>query len=231
MGGMRTCVLTGAGRGVGAALAEKLSDSWHLILLARDEQRARELSQLFPTADVVIGDLSQPEQVAQAVGDFIAESDIDVHGFISCAGIEGAVPVSNMSDSFLTDVYAINVLSPILLTRTLLPPLRKSRGTAVFVGSTAADLVFPGWLPYSSSKAALTKAAQVLRAEERGIRVSIVNPGRIDTDMQRDMAAKQDREFDPSSAMSAESVAWSIMQVLEAPADVVIDELTITPFK
>ena len=56
-----------------------------------------------------------------------------------------------------------------------------------------------------------------------------MTPGRIDTDMQRDMAAKQSREFDPSTAMSAASVAWAIEAVLAAPQDVVVENMTVTP--
>lgn len=227
---MKTLFLTGAGRGVGAALADLLSSTWNLILLARSEERGANLQSRYPNAQIIVGDLANPEEVARTVDDADLFGD-GLDGFVCCAGIEGAMPLGDVTDSFLRDVYSVNVLSPILLTRTLLPALRQSRGTSVLVGSTAADLTFPGWLPYSSSKAALVKAASVLRVEERGIRVSVVNPGRIDTDMQRDMATKQDREFDPSTAMSPQSVAWSIAQVLEAPADVVIDELTITPFK
>lgn len=69
----------------------------------------------------------------------------------------------------------------------------------------------------------------MLRSEERAIRVSTVTPGRIDTDMQRDMAEKELREFDPSTAMSPDSVAWAIEMALEAPSDLAVDKLTITP--
>lgn len=223
---MTTLFLTGAGRGVGAALADRLSETWSLILLARNKESARLLQERYPSSSIVIGDLSE-RNAAATIASQIPESSLDA--FVSCAGIEGASPLETMADDFLRDVYTVNVLTPILLTKALLPRLREARGTVVYVGSTAATADFPGWLPYSTSKAALEKAASVLRAEERTIRVSTVTPGRIDTDMQRDMAAKADRRFDPSTAMSPDSVAWAIQMVLEAPSDSVIDRLTITP--
>ena len=228
--GMRTLFLTGAGRGVGAALAGRLSASWQLILLARNTERAQQLKELHPSAHVVTGDLSDTASaagIAAQVAALVGVKGLD--GFVSCAGIEGAVPLESMTDEFLRDVYAINVLSPVLLTRELLPSLRQARGSVVYVGSTAAHLDFAGWLPYSTSKAALEKAASVLRLEEKQIRVSTVSPGRIDTDMQRDMAVKADRDFDPSTAMSPDSAAWAIQMVLEAPSDSVVEQLTITP--
>lgn len=227
---MKTLFLTGAGRGVGAALAGRLSRSWQLILLARSEERAEQLKELHPSAHIVTGDLSQTasaSSIASQVAALIGKKGLD--GFVSCAGIEGAVPFGDMTDEFLKDVYAINVLSPVLLTRELLPVLRQARGTVVYVGSTAAHLNFAGWIPYSTSKAALEKAASVLRLEEKQIRVSTVTPGRIDTDMQRDMAVKADRGFDPSTAMSPDSAAWAIQMALEAPSDSVVEQLTITP--
>lgn len=229
---MKTLFLTGAGRGVGAALADRLADSWHLILLARGEDSAAALRARHPGVSIVTGDLSEESAAASITASIDALlGDGGLDAFVSCAGIEGAAPLEKMTDEFLREVYAINVLSPILLTRGLLPRLRRARGTVVYVGSTAAHLDFAGWLPYSTSKAALEKAAAVLRAEERAIRVSTVTPGRIDTDMQRDMAEKESRDFDPSTAMSPDSVAWAIEMALRAPSDSAVDQLTITPHR
>lgn len=214
---------------MGAALADRLAGSWDLILLARTEARASELQERYPRARTVIGDLSNPAEAAANVTSALREWDAHVDAFVSCAGIEGSAALEHLEATFLEQVYATNVLSPILLTQSLLPYLRESRGTVVYVGSTAAQLTFPGWLPYSTSKAALEKASEVLREEEHQLRVSTVTPGRIDTDMQRDMAAKESREFDPSTAMSADSVAWTIQAVLESPDDVVITQLTVRP--
>lgn len=224
---MKTVFITGATRGVGRALADRLAPEWQLILLARTKERAAQLSERHPACTPVIADLADPEAAAAAVETAVKGTRIDA--FVSCAGIEGAVSLENLDPAFLLKEYATNVLSPVLLTKALLPALRESHGTVVYVGSTAAQLTFPGWLPYSTSKAALEKAATVLRAEEKALRVSTVTPGRIDTDMQRDMAAKQSREFDPSTAMSADSVAWAIQAALAAPQDVVVEQITVTP--
>ncbi|WP_182354348.1 SDR family NAD(P)-dependent oxidoreductase [Flaviflexus huanghaiensis] len=227
---MKTLFLTGASRGVGAALADRLADSWRLILLARNEDSAAELQARHPRASIIAGNLSQESaarSITESIDTMLGDDGLDA--FVSCAGIEGAAPLEKTTDEFLRQVFSVNVLSPVLLTRGLLPRLRQARGTVVYVGSTAAHLDFSGWLPYSTSKAALEKAAAVLRSEERAIRVSTVTPGRIDTDMQRDMAEKELREFDPSTAMSPDSVAWAIEMALEAPSDLAVDKLTITP--
>ncbi len=226
---MKTLFLTGGSRGVGAALADRLAGSWDLIFLARTAQSAAQLEQRYLGARTVIGDLANPQVAAANVSHALAEWNAPVDAFVSCAGVEGAAALETMAPEFLETVYAVNALSPVLLTQSLLPYLRKSKGTVVYVGSTAAHLTFPGWLPYSTSKAALEKAAAVLCAEEPSLRVSTVTPGRIDTDMQRDMAAKQSREFDPSTAMSAASVAWAIEAVLAAPEDVVVENMTVAP--
>lgn len=227
--GMKTLFLTGGSRGVGGALADRLANSWNLIMLARNEERASELEGRYPGCRTVITDLSDPKAAAASVARSLENSGATIDAFVSCAGVEGATALESLEAGALERIYAINVLSPVMLTNALLPYLRESRGTVVYVGSTAAQLTFPGWLPYSTSKAALEKAASVLRAEERTLRVSTVTPGRIDTDMQRDMAAKQSREFDPATAMSPASVAWAIQMALEAPSDVVVEQITVTP--
>ena len=136
---MKTLFLTGAGRGVGAALADQLSATWNLILLARSEASAQALQERYPSA-TVIWDLADPEGVAARVGPAVRDAltGPGLDGFVSCAGIEGAAPLEDVTDGFLHDVYSTNVLSPILLTRELLPCLRNASGTVIYVGSTAA---------------------------------------------------------------------------------------------
>ena len=78
-----------------------------------------------------------------AVRDALTGPGLD--GFVSCAGIEGAAPLEDVTDGFLHDVYSTNVLPALSSTRELLPCLRNASGTVIYVGSTAARPRLP-WL-------------------------------------------------------------------------------------
>ena len=82
---------------------------------------------------------------------------------------------------------------------------------------------------YSASKFALRAFADALRNDEPALRVTTVYPGRVDTDMQRELQAAEGREYDPSIAMEVTSVARAIVFALEAPADAAVESLSIRP--
>lgn len=97
---MKTLFLTGASRGVGAALADRLADSWRLILLARNEDSAAELQARHPRASIIAGNLSQESaarSITESIDTMLGDDGLDA--FVSCAGIEGAAPLEKMSSS------------------------------------------------------------------------------------------------------------------------------------
>ena len=89
-------------------------------------------------------------------------------------------------------VYEVNVVAPLALTQQLLPALVASHGTIVNVTSDAAVEAYEGWGGYGSSKAALEQLSAVLAAEQPDVRVLVVDPGDMRTEMHQDAFPGED---------------------------------------
>jgi NADP-dependent 3-hydroxy acid dehydrogenase YdfG len=101
--------------------------------------------------------------------------------------------------------------------------------TTAPVNSGAGRRVNPGWTPYAASKFALRALADGLRVEEPTLRVTTVFPGRIDTDMQRDIVAIEGDEYDPSKFLKPSTVARAVVQAVHTPADAHPEEIVLRP--
>ena len=115
------------------------------------------------------------------------------------------------------------------MTLALLPALRAARGHVVFINSGSGINASPGLASYSASKFALRSFADSLRADEKDLRVTSIHPGRIDTDMQRDLIAYEERDYVPEQFLTAETVAQSVAQAIATPPDGHVHEVIIRP--
>jgi short-subunit dehydrogenase len=228
---MATHVITGAGSGIGAAVAGRLAGRGdELWLLARDAGRAKSLREQFPGARTLVGDLEQPGRLAWALDKQELPSRID--SLLHIAGVVELGTVAELPPPVWPQTLAVNTLAPAELTRLLLPPLRAARGQIVFVNSGAGLRANVGWSAYAASKHALRALADALREEEQanGVRVTTVYPGRTATPMQRKVHAQEGKEYEPSDWIDPESVATTILTALDLPRDAVVADLTVRPF-
>jgi len=175
-------LVTGAGRGLGLALAHTLlSSGWRGVV---DARRADHLADALPRAVVVPGDVTDPahrKALASAVNG-LGRLDLLVNN----ASALGPSPLPRLADVPLDEarrVYETNVLAPLALTQLFLPQLRASGGTVLNISSDAAVEAYQGWGTYGSSKAALDQLTAVLAAEEPGLAVYSVDPGDMRTEM------------------------------------------------
>ncbi|GAC58931.1 putative oxidoreductase [Gordonia hirsuta DSM 44140 = NBRC 16056] len=220
-----TALITGASRGVGAAIARELAPTHALILGGRGSTELDALAMDLEGAVTLPVDLTDYDQVAAAV-ETITQLDVLVH----CAGV--ASSLESVADTPVDEwrgVLEINVVAAAELTRLLLPALRARRGHIVFLNSGAGQNVRAQWTPYAASKFALRALADGVRAEEPSIRVSSIFPGRIDTDMQRDIVAREGGDYDPSRFLKAATVAAAVRGLIDTPADGVPTELSLRP--
>jgi NADP-dependent 3-hydroxy acid dehydrogenase YdfG len=113
----------------------------------------------------------------------------------------------------------------------LLPALRRASGTVVLINSGAGQRANPGWSAYSASKFALRSFADALRHEVRGdrMRVTSIHPGRVDTDMQHELRAAEQGEYEPENYLRPESVASAVRFALTVPDEAAVDEMTFRP--
>ncbi|CAM3474187.1 SDR family oxidoreductase [Nocardioides dubius] len=224
----RRHLITGAGSGIGNRVARRLHERGDaLLLLARDEARGGELAAEFPGAAVVVGDLADPGSLA-GIADRV-EGPLD--SLVHVAGVVDLATVADVELGAWQHQLDVNLTSPALLTRELLPLLRTSRGTVVFVNSTAGLTANPSWAAYAASKFGLRAVADALRAEERanGVAVTTVYPSRTATPMQEQVHAQEGRPYDASEWSDADTVAATIVHVLDVPADSSINEVTVRP--
>lgn len=227
---MATHLLTGAGSGIGEAVARRLADRGdELVLLARSEGRAAELRARFPGSRTLVADLVDPMRLDEALTGQDPPATLD-----SLVHVAGVVDLGSVAETG-TDVWrrtiTVNLLAPAELTRLCLPALRASRGHVVFVNSSSGLSASPRWSAYAASKHGLRALADSLRAEERsaGVRVTTVYPSRTATPMQEKVHAQEGKEYDPSAWIMPDSVATTILMALDLPRDAEVTDLTVRP--
>ncbi len=221
-------LVTGAGSGIGAALARRLAERGDsLVLLARSESRAAELGHDFPQAQVLVADLADPGTL-NGIG---RQVDGPVDSLVHVAGVVELAPVERLRLADWEEQLTVNLTAPAVLTRELLPHLRRASGTVVFVNSSAGLTASAGWSAYAASKFGLRAFADALRAEEveRGVRVSTIYPSRTATPMQEKVHEQEGRTYDSSKWISVETVVDTILHVLDLPADATIPDVTLRP--
>ena len=177
---MKTVLVTGAGAGIGLAIAQNLlAAGWQVWAGVRKPAHHEALAALGaqPLA-LDVRDAAQVRAAAAAVG---GRLDALVHN----AGVGGIGPLAGWSDHELRDLFDTNVFGPHRLSNALLPALVAVRGRIVCIGSQGGSLTAPGMGPYTMSKHALEAYAQCLRLElaPHGVAVSIVQPGAVATDI------------------------------------------------
>ncbi|MFC5906745.1 SDR family oxidoreductase [Streptacidiphilus monticola] len=227
---MGTHLITGAGSGIGAAVAERLAERGEeLWLLARDARRAAELRERFPGARTLVGDLAEPGKLSWAFSHQPQPERLD--SLLHVAGVVELGPVADMGVKVWQDTLNVNLLAPAELTRLLLPTLRVSKGHVVFVNSGAGLNAHPEWGVYAASKFGLRALADSLRGEERthGVRVTSVYPGRTATPMQAKVHAQEGKEYDASAWIDPGSVATAVLTAIDLPRDAEITDLTVRP--
>ena len=221
-------VVTGAGSGIGLALARRLADRGDaLVLIARSDDRAAELARAFPAAQVLVADLADPGTL-NGIG---RQVDGPVDTLLHVAGVVELAPVSRLRLADWEEQLAVNLTAPAVLTRELLPHLRETHGTVVFVNSSAGLAASAEWSAYAASKFGLRALADALRAEEveHGVRVSTVYPSRTATPMQEKVHEQEGRTYDASRWISVDTVVDTVLHVVDLPSDATIPDVTVRP--
>lgn len=218
-------LVTGASGGIGSAIVRDLARTHRVVAVGRN---APALARLHDEtgADSQIVELAD----AAAIEDLAARFDrLDV--LVHAAAIADVRSVEQATSDDWDRQLRINVVSPALLTRAVLPLLRRSEGTVVFIGSGAGTRARAGNAIYTASKFALRAVADVLRLEEAPHRVRVVTvaPGPTDTPMQRAMVADAGGTYVPERYIRPESVAREVRGVVDAPADVHITDVAVRP--
>ncbi len=230
MGSMATHVITGAGSGIGAEVAQRLLERGDtLYLVARDAGRAAQLAERFPGAHTLVGDLGDPARLSWAFEHQTLPDEVD--SLLHIAGVVELGTIGDLTPKLWNATLAANLVAPAELTRLLLPQLRRSRGHVVFVNSGAGLRANPEWGAYAASKHGLKALADALRGEEadNGVRVTSVYPGRTATPMQEKVHRQEGKEYEPGKWIPVEAVATTVLTALDLPRGAEVTDLTVRP--
>lgn len=178
--------ITGAGRGLGAALAaEYAAAGAHVALSARSAAQLEEVRASLPQpgcGTCFAVDVTQYEPLARTIEAIEKAGAIDLA--ILNAGTYAPMSVEDFSTAGFRDLFEVNVFGVIQCIELLLSPMRaRGAGHIAVVASVAGDFGLPYAAPYSASKAALNRICEALRPEleREGVGISIINPGFIRT--------------------------------------------------
>jgi len=230
----RTAVITGASRGIGAAVARRLAASGvRVALLARGESALRSLArELGRDAVPVPCDVRDSAATARAIALITDVMDGGPEIVVNNAGAFFIASVDETSADAFRDMIEVNLTAPFSFMRSFLPAMRaRGRGHVVTIGSIADRAVFPGNAAYAASKHGLRALHEVLRAELRGtgVRASLVSPGPVDTELWNEIDPDNQPGFTPRAQMlSPDDVADAVLYLLEAPLSLNVDELRLS---
>jgi NAD(P)-dependent dehydrogenase (short-subunit alcohol dehydrogenase family) len=185
-------LITGASRGIGRAVALALDRGGHEVIAGvRDQDAAERLAtEASGRLRTIRLDITDPSSVRAAVD--AAGGRLDA--LVNNAGVVVGGIVESLDLDALRHQLEVNVVGQVAVTQALLPALRAATGRVVFMSSVSGRVSAPVLTPYTASKFAIEAIADGLRLEVRrwGIRVVIVEPGSIDTDLWRNAEAQFD---------------------------------------
>ena len=193
-------LVTGASRGIGAAIADALGAQGHTVIgTATSQSGAESITQRFLSKGITGKGMVLNVNDSESIDNLLTEMSRDYGApaiLVNNAGITKDNLLLRMKDDEWTDVITTNLTAVFRLAKACLKPMTKARwGRIVNISSVVGSMGNAGQSNYSATKAGVAGFSRSLAKEigSRGITVNTVAPGFIDTDMTRDLpeAAKQ----------------------------------------
>ena len=215
-----TAVVTGASRGIGRAIAVRLAAQYDIVAIARSGKELadldREITSKGGACRAIVLDLRDSKAIAKGL------KGIDADVLVNNAGLGPVKPFLDLTEDEWHAMVDVNFNALFHVTRALLPGMtQRGRGHVVVIGSIASRSAFVGGTCYAGTKHAALAFVECLNLEvrDRGVKVSIVNPGSVATEFSP--------RNDPGWMLSPEEVAESVAHVIDTPPDVLIHSLEI----
>jgi len=226
-------VVTGAGRGIGKAIAVSLAEEGaHVVLVSRSGKELETvrvgIEKRGWTAEVAAADITDDAAAARVFEDTARRHGrIDI--LVNNAGIGRFAPMRSLAMRDLDDMWKLNVRALVHCTKLALPIMEKNkRGVIVNISSLAGKNAFIGGAGYAATKWALLGLSRCLMLEERehNIRVVAICPGSVDTTFNdnRDPEKRQ-------RILSPQDVAEAVLLAVTMPERAMVSEIDIRPTK
>lgn len=217
-------LITGASSGIGAATARHAAAAgWRLVLAARSQERLQALAD-------ELGGFERALAVPCDVTDWRAQQQLvsvalDAFGQIDAAfanaGFGGPRGFLNDTPEHWREMVLTNVYGAALTLRATIPALKQSRGHLLLTSSVAGRRALPGSM-YSCTKHAVTAMGEAARQDLHGtgIRVTLIEPGMVDTPF---------FENRPTDALHDDDVARAVIYAISQPPHVDVNEILVRP--
>jgi 3-oxoacyl-[acyl-carrier protein] reductase len=206
-------IVTGASRGIGRAIAVRLAKNHRVLALARDGHRLKQLSQEVASAggvcEAIVVDLTKPAAIEAAL------EGIEADVLVNNAGVITKKPFTKFTPAEWHEMIDVNVNALFHVTRRVLPGMiTRGHGHIVNIASIAGRSAFPGGTGYVATKHAVLGFSESLMLEvrESGVKVSVVMPGSVATDML--VGDNPDRSW----MLKPEDVASVVASILDSPS-------------
>jgi len=228
----QVAIVTGAGRGIGHAIATAMArEGATVVLAARTRQQlaatAAAVRESGGTALAIPTDVTQDAAVEAMVEQAIAELG-RVDALVTAAGAASFGPVVSSKPADWDAILAVNLRAVMVCCHAVLPVMiRQRRGTIINVASVAAQRAIPGAAVYTATKAGVVGFSRVLAEELRaeGVRVGVLVPGAVDTPLWDTIPNSPDR----SRMLRPEDVARAAVLMASLPPGAALEELTLLP--
>jgi NADP-dependent 3-hydroxy acid dehydrogenase YdfG len=220
----RVLLITGASSGIGAASARlAVAGGWRVVLAARSQERLDSLAQELGGPERALAvrcDVSEWEQQQRMVEQALATFG-RVDAAFANAGFGGPRGFLKDTPEHWREMVLTNVYGAALTIRACIPALTESRGHLLLTSSVAGRRVLPGSM-YSCTKHAVTAMGEAARQDldGTGIRVTLIEPGMVDTPF---------FEQRPTNALEDEDIARAVIYAISQPPHVDVNEILIRP--
>lgn len=216
-------LVTGGTTGIGRATALELATSGaHVLISGTDPQHLEDALLSFAhvsgTVEGILADLGNKDEVVKlfsAVDERLGGLDIAVLN----AGIAESGPLEQMSHEACHEIVNVNLSGYISCSIESLKRMKGSGGQIILIGSMSAEECGKNSATYVASKSGIRGFSKSLRKEvnPHGIRVSLIEPGKVGTDMQDESPAEQEKAEQDLTMLTAEDIARSVMFVIGQP--------------
>ncbi len=228
----QVAVVTGAGRGIGRAVAATFAREGAFVVLAARSAREiasvqRDIEAAGGRALAVATDVRQEPAVAALVSRALAEGG-RVDCLVTAAGLAAFGPVADSKTGDWDQLMAVNLRGAFLCCRAVLPAMTtQRRGTIINIGSVVTSRTLPGCSAYTAAKYGLLGFSRVLAEEMRthGVRVGVISAGATDTALWDAVPEPPDRAL----MLKPEQIAEAALLMAALAPGAALEELTLLP--
>ena len=222
-------LVTGSSSGIGRAITIKLLDSGAKVIgIARNHSKPKLEHKNYLTYSIDLSKFNDLEKIIKK----IIQDHPEINGLVSNAGYGEFGPLENFSVNDISSFFSMNLTSHIIITKCLLPHLKKKEiGDIIFMGSEASLTGEKNGTLYCSAKFGLRGFSQALRKDvsNSNIRVCIINPGMVRTSFFNNLKFSPGEDI--NNAVSEEDISNAVLSILTLGRNTVVDEINLSPLK